>query len=219
MVDLHECVNELEKWHVGKAVILKGAGKTFCSGGELNSVNKILENGNDMCELMQNTTSRIFDLPMVSVAAVSGHALGGGAELTTCCDFRLVTENAKIGFVQARMNVATGWGGCTRLVKLVGRTHALHLLTSGKVLNCSEATHIGLVNGVISSDNVEAAAKEWVSQNCVGTAEVTRVIKKMVLSGMYLEESQAYDMERSVFCRVWGMPSHQDALKANIKHK
>ncbi|WAR23436.1 ECHD1-like protein [Mya arenaria] len=219
MVDLLDCVTELEQWTAGKGVVLTGADNSFCSGGDLETVKRVLGNGYGMCELMQHTTSRLFDLPMVSCAAISGHALGGGAELATACDFRIMSKEAKIGFVQARLNVATGWGGCTRLAKIVGRTTALQVLASARVLDANTARTLGLVNDVLDTDNIATEAMDWLSKNCIGDVNVTRVIKQMVVAGLYFEESQSYDMEKQLFCKVWGSRSHKDALEANIKHK
>lgn len=90
MVEFYECILELEKWDSGKCVVLAGAGDTFCSGGDLETVQKQISKGKEMSELMQTATSRLFNLPLVSVAAIEGHALGGGAELATACDFRIM---------------------------------------------------------------------------------------------------------------------------------
>ncbi|KAH3730756.1 ethylmalonyl-CoA decarboxylase-like [Dreissena polymorpha] len=218
MADLHECVSELERWATGRAVVLTGSGNTFCSGGELQTVQKILHKGGDMCKLMQFTTSRLYSLPLISVAAVNGHALGGGAELTTACDFRVMTTKAKIGFVQARMNVSTGWGGGTRLIGLLGRTNALLLLSSGQVLNADQAKALGFVNEVFDTEDIASEARKWINKTLVGDFTVTRNIKQMVLEGANMEDL-AYTRERELFTKLWGSELHLKALNANMKHK
>ena len=84
MVELKSIVCELESWKNGKAVILRGQGDTFCSGGDLNVVMKEIgnpEDGRMMCEYMQEMLTRFMELPLISVAALNGRALGGGAEV------------------------------------------------------------------------------------------------------------------------------------------
>ncbi len=84
MVKLKTIVDELEAWQEGKAVILQGYGGTFCSGGDLTAVMKEIgtpEEGRMMCEYMQETLTRFMRLPLLSVAALNGRALGGGAEV------------------------------------------------------------------------------------------------------------------------------------------
>ncbi|NXD06419.1 ECHD1 decarboxylase, partial [Nothocercus nigrocapillus] len=90
MIELQEKVTDLENWKDGKGLIVCGAGNTFCSGSDLNAVKAISnsEDGMNMCMFMQNTLTRLMRLPLISVALVQGKALGGGAELTTACDFR-----------------------------------------------------------------------------------------------------------------------------------
>ncbi|XP_010705645.1 ethylmalonyl-CoA decarboxylase isoform X4 [Meleagris gallopavo] len=90
MLELQERVTELENWKDGKGLIICGAGNTFCSGSDLNAVKAISnsQDGMNMCMFMQNTLTRLMRLPLISIALVQGKALGGGAELTTACDFR-----------------------------------------------------------------------------------------------------------------------------------
>ncbi|XP_074903011.1 ethylmalonyl-CoA decarboxylase isoform X2 [Buteo buteo] len=90
MLELQERVTELENWKDGKGLIIYGAGDTFCSGSDLNAVKAISnsQDGMNMCMFMQNTLTRLMRLPLISVALVQGKAVGGGAELTTACDFR-----------------------------------------------------------------------------------------------------------------------------------
>lgn len=220
MVDFYKCVSELEKWDLGKCVILMGARGTFCSGGDLETVQKKISEGREMSQLMQNATYRLFNLPMVSVAAIDGHALGGGAELATSCDFRIMKSEAKIGFVQVRLNIATGWGGCTRLVHLCGRTKALGILTSGKVMNAEIARNAGLVDDVLTEDvDIRELARRWITERCPGDVSATRTLKQMVLAAGRLSESESYTQERELFSKVWGSESHLNALNMNKKHK
>lgn len=91
MVALKGVVNELEAWEQGKAVILRGYGDTFCSGGDLSAVMKEIgtpEEGRMMCEYMQETLTRFMELPLISVAALNGKSLGGGAEVRFLCFVR-----------------------------------------------------------------------------------------------------------------------------------
>ncbi|XP_071004083.1 ethylmalonyl-CoA decarboxylase-like [Oncorhynchus clarkii lewisi] len=89
MVELEERVSQLEEWTEGKGLIIQGAAGKFCSGSDLNAVRAISnpQDGMKMCTFMQNALTRLLRLPLLSVALVERNALGGGAELTTACDF------------------------------------------------------------------------------------------------------------------------------------
>jgi ethylmalonyl-CoA/methylmalonyl-CoA decarboxylase len=92
--------------------------------------------------------SRLHRLPYLTVAYIDGYALGGGAELASACDWRVLTSTARIGFVQSTLGLSCGWGGATHLCRLINRRIALHLLISGRVLDAQEAHARGLCEHV-----------------------------------------------------------------------
>ncbi|XP_067679155.1 ethylmalonyl-CoA decarboxylase-like [Haliotis asinina] len=222
MVELADRVTELESWTEGKAVIFKGAGNTFCSGGDLGTVRGILrpENGYEMSRFMQNTMTRFWNLPLLTFALIQGRALGGGAELTTACDFRLMASSAKLGFVQTKMGVTTGWGGGTTLVKLLGRTKSLNLLCSGRILDSRTAKEMGLVDHVLQDVEAELTyVKGWIaSQYCSADRSVVRAMKCVVTATSDNNVSEALQIERNIFRTTWAGPSHLAALNKNVKH-
>lgn len=141
MVELEKIVTELEKWDGGKGVIVYGQGDAFCSGGDLDFVKRIAspELGGQMSLFMQHTLHRFTNLPLISAAFVRGAAHGGGAELTTAVDYRIAGHTAEIRFVQAKMAITTGWGGATRLTKILGQKAALEYLVSCRRMNSKNA--------------------------------------------------------------------------------
>ncbi|XP_046328865.2 ethylmalonyl-CoA decarboxylase-like [Haliotis rufescens] len=223
MVELTDRVTELESWSEGKAVIFTGAGNTFCSGGDLSTVRGIFdpENGNQMCYYMQNATTRFWNLPLLTFALIKGRALGGGAELATACDFRLMSSSAKLGFVQAKMGVTTGWGGGTRLVKLLGRTKSLSLLCSGQVLDAKTAQEIGLVDHVLEDVESELTdVKRLIaSQYCSPDRSIVRAMKSVATAASDNNVCEALEIERNIFQTKWGGPLHVAAINNNVKHK
>ncbi|XP_051577568.1 ethylmalonyl-CoA decarboxylase [Myxocyprinus asiaticus] len=225
MLELEERVHELETWSEGKGVIVQGAAGTFCSGSDLNAVRAIANphDGMKMCEFMQSTLTRLLRLPLISVALVEGRALGGGAELTTACDFRLMTSDGVIQFVHKHMGLVPGWGGAARLVRIVGSQNALKLLGGAKKVDPDFGKQIGLVDEVLhcSSDerNTRAHAEQWLNQFIKGPAPVIRAVKKVVISGRELPFDEALKTERNVFGTVWGGPANLEALALKTKHK
>jgi ethylmalonyl-CoA/methylmalonyl-CoA decarboxylase len=103
-----------------------------------------------MAVLMRNNLSRIQSLPLLSVALVQGKAFGGGSELTTACDFRVMTKDTEIGFVRIRLGVATAWGAGSRLVQIISPSKALEVMMSGRLIKADESLNLGLVQHVIS---------------------------------------------------------------------
>ncbi|XP_028326822.1 ethylmalonyl-CoA decarboxylase isoform X3 [Gouania willdenowi] len=228
MVSLEERVTQLESWTEGKGLIVRGAAGTFCSGSDLNAVRAISnpQDGMQMCMFMQNTLTRLLRLPLISVALVEGSALGGGAELTTACDFRLMAPGSRIQFVHKYMGLVPGWGGAARLVSIVGSSEALKLLGGAVNVDPDHGLHIGLTDTVLKgneesegADGVLQQAEEWLSRYTKGAAAVIQAVKRVVLSGRELQLCEALRTEKEVFGRVWGAPANLQALANKSKHK
>lgn len=222
MADLEKTIQSLEQWSSGKAVILSGHGGDFCTGVDLDLVRTILhaEGGQKMCSYLQDLMTRFSNLPLISVAMIPGIAVGGGAELTTACDFRLMTPGAKIGFVQIKMGVVTGFGGGTRLTRIIGRSQAIRVLCSGKVYKAEESKTIGLADEILSGegDSVEEA-KDWIQNNFPHNTEMTRQMKKIIIGASELDSRCSLLNERDIFVSTWGQPLQVDAVNSNIKHR
>ena len=120
------------------------------------------------------------------------------------------------------MGVTTGWGGATRLFKLLGRSKTLHLLGSGKVMTANEAVTLGFAEHVIADQQpppLEAAETLLQERYCRGPAKLVRAVKEMVVG---IENSrsvtEALELERRIFASVWGGETQKAALEKNIKH-
>lgn len=164
MAQLADIVTQLEDPVVRSrlnAVVLTGTGGWFCAGADLQVAKQELSSstaGTAMGTLMVDTLTRFRRLPLVSVALIEGGAYGGGAELSTACDFRIMEKSAVIQFVQAKMGVSPGWGGGARLYKLVGRQQALRLLCAAEKVTSTRAVDIRLVDSVFDKENETAAS-------------------------------------------------------------
>lgn len=218
MVQLSEIVTHLEEWKNGKALILYSNGDTFCSGADLTTVRNInnSEGGMHMSYFMHDTLYRLSMLPLVSVALIQGKALGGGAELTLACDFRLLTTNAIMQFVQIKMGTITGMGGGTRLVNLIGYTTALKLLLSCQKLNAEEALKLQLADSILDeSEDLLEQGKCWLTPYLHGSTEVIQTMKKSIAYAAWINTEKSFDKERTLFSTVWGGPANLEALKKN----
>ncbi|KAM3856922.1 ethylmalonyl-CoA decarboxylase isoform 2-T3 [Vipera latastei] len=224
MIELQERITELEDWKDGKGLIIRGAGNTFCSGSDLNAVRALSssQDGMNMCMFMQNILTRLMRLPLITAALVQGKALGGGAELTTACDFRLMTPKSEIRFVHKQMGLVPGWGGAARLTQILGSSSALKLLSGAVKLDPENALHIGLVDSILSSSDDHDSLTEthtWLKLYTTGPAEVIQAVKKVVSAGRELQLEAALRREKEIFGTVWGGPANLQALAQRTKHK
>ncbi|XP_041358365.1 ethylmalonyl-CoA decarboxylase-like [Gigantopelta aegis] len=222
MVELSDRIRELEEWDNGKGLILRGAGGTFCSGADLDFVRQINTSvdGFKMATFMHDVVLRCRRLPLISVALIEGRALGGGAEMSLSCDFRIMTESAKIGFVHIKLNVTPGFGAATFLTKLLGPTKALDLLSSGTSVNASIAHEMGLCQSILTdTSDAMHESKQWlISRYCKHDASITRSLKGIITNSEETSYKESLEYEKQIFQRNWFAPLHEAALAKSMKH-
>ncbi|RAT94547.1 enoyl-CoA hydratase/isomerase family protein [Brevibacillus sp. Leaf182] len=145
-----------------KAVILTGAGeKAFSAGADISYLHQATPlEVRDFAQLAVSVTSQIESLGKVVVAAINGYALGGGLEIAESCSLRIAVQHAKMGHPEVRIGAVAGFGGTTRLPRLIGKGRAAELLLTGSAIDADEAYRMGLVNRVVSSERLLAETEE-----------------------------------------------------------
>lgn len=176
-----------------KAVIIIGAGeKAFSAGADIQLLNKAnpLE-VRDLAQLAVTVTNKIESLGKVVVAAINGLALGGGLELAESCTLRVCANHARLGHPEVRIGAVAGFGGTTRLPRLIGKGRAAELLLTGNAISADEAYRIGLVNRIVEPDKllseVETLILEILSQAPIAVKMTWEAIHRG--SNLTLEES------------------------------
>ena len=140
-----------------RAVCITGAGEhAFSAGADIRYLNgaSALE-VRELALLAVAVTRRIEELGKLSIALINGFALGGGLELAEACMFRIAVREARLGHPEVRIGAVAGWGGTSRLPRLVGRGRAAEMLLTGEIIDAAEAHRIGLVNRVVERDELE----------------------------------------------------------------
>src|SRR5438477_7158731 len=130
-------------------VVLRGGGdRAFVSGGDLKELSSIRthEDAVNMASRVRRVLDRVAALPVPVVAALNGHALGGGAEVAIAADVRVAAEDVKIGFNQVSLGIMPAWGGVERLALTIGRSRALLAVATGEVYEAPAAQRYGLVD-------------------------------------------------------------------------
>lgn len=198
MDQLEKALDEAEG---AKALVIRGGGdRAFVSGGDLKELSKLrtVEQAAEMARQMRTVCDRIAAFPAPVVAALNGHALGGGAEVAVAADIRIAADDIKIGFNQVSLAIMPAWGGAERLSALVGRGRALMLAGSGTVLDAPEAERFGLLDRVLP----RAAFDEgWRSLARALANDPAGEIKR-VLAGVSAEEAI------SAFAHLWVKDEH-----------
>jgi len=200
-----------------RVMILTGAGdKTFLSGGDLKEFQhlKTLEEARHMVSTMKEVTDRLAGFPWPVIAAVNGLAVGGGCETAVACDFRIASESAKLGYRQVALGVISGWGGGPRLVHLLGKGRALRLMTTGDLLSANEALAIGLVDEVVTPDQVMPSALALARRIAENPPLAVRAFKRLVQMTVRVPLEAALEFETELFGPEWVSEDHDECVRA-----
>ncbi len=184
-----------------RAVVLCGSGdRAFCAGSDVKEFPSLRGRVGEGKLIAENAMyDRLAALPMPTVAAIDGDALGGGLELALCCDLRVAARTARLGMPEARLGVIPGSGGTQRLPRLIGLARAKELILLGELIDAETALGFGLVNRVVATGEAEdaalALAQMLADRGPVALREAKRLLDS-TLDGS-LREGQAVELAAS----------------------
>ncbi|WP_329556830.1 enoyl-CoA hydratase/isomerase family protein [Streptomyces sp. NBC_00696] len=204
---MDELDNVLDAVAGAKALVITGAGdRAFVSGGDLKQLSAIRteEDAMAMSLRMRGICDRIAAFSGPVIAALNGHAFGGGAEVAVAADIRVAADDIRIGFNQVALAIMPAWGGAERLAQLVGKGRALMLAGTGTVLDANEAQRVGLLELVLPRAEFVAG---WRTLARSLATDPAREIKR-VMSGAVPEEEAA-----RAFARLWVSDEHWQAAE------
>lgn len=191
-------------------LVIRGEGdKAFVSGGDLKELSALRteEQAAAMAWRMRSLCDELANFPAPVVAALNGHAFGGGAEVAVAADIRVAADDIKIGFNQVSLEIMPAWGGAERLAALVGRGRALMLAGTGAVLTADQAEKFGLVDRVVPRATFET---EWRSLARALANRPAGHIKR-VMSGVPVSDAVA------AFASLWVSDEHWAAADRVMK--
>ncbi|MFH1136171.1 MAG: enoyl-CoA hydratase-related protein [Pseudomonadota bacterium] len=194
MLDFEKALDEVEKDGDIRVIILTGSGKLcFSAGFDISDA----ANSHITSPKGQELWMRVDRFEKPFIAAINGHALGGGCELALSCHFRLMTDNPKagIGLTELNLGIIPGWGGTQRLARVVGRSKALEMILFSKRLTAPEALEIGLVNQIASPDKLLDAAMDLAQKLAERPPIAVACVLKAMSAGLYEGLPQGLETE------------------------
>lgn len=149
-----------------RVILITGAGeKSFSTGANIKEFNALEGDDIDRWIIEGNEIyNQLEKLQKPTVALINGYAMGGGLELALCCDFRLATENALLSSPEMKNGWLPGWGGMTRLSRLIGVSNAKRVVLLSEHLNAQEALNLGLITKILTADKKEEALADFLNQ-------------------------------------------------------
>jgi enoyl-CoA hydratase len=192
-----------------KALVIKGAGdRAFVSGGDLKELSALRTEADAaaMARRMRSICDQLANYPAPVIAALNGHAFGGGAEVAVAADIRVAADDIKIAFNQVELEIMPAWGGAERLAALVGKSRALLLAGTGAAVTAVDAERIGLVDRVLPRAAFDSPADGWLSiAKSLARHPATEI--KRVIHGVSPDEAIAS------FARLWVAGAHWRAAE------
>jgi enoyl-CoA hydratase/carnithine racemase len=172
-----------------RALVVTGRGeRAFCAGSHVGEFEAQRGSaGRERLELEERVSRSLADLPMPTIAAIEGDALGGGLELALSCDLRIASVRARLGLPEVRLAVIPGAGGSQRLPRVVGPARAKELILTGRIIGAEEAERIGLVNEVTPVGGARARADALADEIATRGPLAVREAKRLIDAAMDLD--------------------------------
>jgi enoyl-CoA hydratase/carnithine racemase len=213
--ELIETLNRVKDNDATRVVVLTSAiDRYFMAGADIKAMGgeggfdrdnpSTLERVAQMSRRSQAAFSEIEHFPKPLIAAINGHALGGGCELALACDYRLMIDDGRstIGQTETNLGLIPGAGGTQRLPRLVGRARATEMIFESTRLKAPEAAAIGLINAALPAEGFQAAVLERARRLAQAAPIAMRLAKEALLAGLERPPGKGYEVEAENFGRA-----------------
>lgn len=221
LTDLDELVNVVSADSDIRALVITGSGaKAFVAGADIGEMSTLTpaegeafgKHGNDVFR-------RIETLPIPTIAAVNGFALGGGCELSMACDIRICADTAVFGQPEVGLGITPGFGGTQRLARLVSPGMAKQLIYTARNIKADEAYRIGLVNAVYPAEELLPQAEKLANTIAANAPIAVRACKKAINEGLQVDMDAAVVIEEKLFGSCFKTADQMEGMGAFLEKR
>jgi enoyl-CoA hydratase/carnithine racemase len=217
---LHQAQQD-ENVHV---IIVTGAGKAFCSGGDIQNMGQRQERTplmrkNELAGHVHRVPLALESVDKPVIAAINGAAAGAGLDLALQCDLRFAAASARLGETYVRVGLVPGAGGTWFLPRLVGTAKALEMFWTGDLLSAEEAERIGLVNKVLPDEELMTYVRTIAEKIAHAPPLSVRFIKRAVYQGQRIDLRTSLDLISSHYAVVSSSADHKEAVQAYLEKR
>ncbi|MBN1106486.1 MAG: enoyl-CoA hydratase/isomerase family protein [Deltaproteobacteria bacterium] len=206
-----------------RAVIITGAGeKAFSAGADLNTFLQEVAKpigGKEWSRYGQRAFAVLDLLGKPSVAALNGLTIGGGLELSLACTFRIASEKARLGFSEITLGFLPGWGGTSRMTKLIGKTRAAELVLTGDLISAEEALRLGVVSKVVPPQELIPASEALLSRIIKHSPIAVSVALEAVHYAQYQPLEEAMILESNLGGLACDSEDAKEGLRAFLEKR
>jgi enoyl-CoA hydratase/carnithine racemase len=227
MRDLDDAILQARFDEAVHVIVVRGAGeKFFCAGANINMLKTVTPTFKYFfCLHANETLNRLEHTPKLVIAALNGHTVGGGLEIALACDLRIARKGAgKIGLPEVGLGVLPGTGGTQRLARLVGKSQAIELMTTGETFDFEKGLELGLVNQIwesASADEFMDKIQKYAESFCppYKAAKAVGRIKRSVQSGAEVSLESGLALERELQQQLFQSEDAKEGLGAYIEKR
>lgn len=205
-----------------RAVLLTGAGRAFCSGGDITEMDASRtadEARRRMRHLLHTIHLPLTRLEKPVIAAVNGHAFGAGFSIALAADLVLVSDEAKLSFAFAKVGLVPDSGALFFLPRLIGLNLAKELIFTAKVISAAEARELGLVNRVVPKDDLDAEAMELAAELAAGPAIALGMMKTLINQSPTSSFEEMIELEAYAVSVVTATADHAEGIAAFLEKR
>lgn len=219
--DLDELVATVKADDEIRALVITGSGeKAFVAGADIGEMSTLTKEGGTAFGKHGNDVFRAIEtLPIPTIAAVNGFALGGGCELSMACDIRICADTAVFGQPETGLGITPGFGGTQRLARLVSPGMAKQLIYTAKNIKADEAYRIGLVNAVYPLEELMPAAEKLAETIAKNAPIAVRACKKAINDGLQVDMDKAIVIEEELFGSCFQSADQIEGMSAFLEKR
>ena len=218
--ELNEALDTIDLDTVRCLVITGEGQKAFVAGADIGQMSGLTKaEGEAFGKLGNDVFRKLETLPVPTIAAVCGFALGGGCELAMSCDIRLCSDTAVFGQPEVGLGITPGFGGTQRMARLIGMGRAKELLYTARKVKAPEALAIGLVQGVYPVEQLMEEALKMAARIAGNAPIAVRATKKAVNDGLQVDMDRAIEIEEQLFGSCFETEDQKNAMGAFLEKR
>ena len=214
--DLVQALDTFESDDDIGAIVLTGSEKAFAAGGDILEMKDNSFVGNYLKNFITDGWERITTCRKPVIAAVAGYALGGGCEIAMMCDFILAADTAKFGQPEVTIGTIPGAGGTQRLTRLVGKSKAMEMCLSGRMMDAEEAERSGLVSRIVPADDLIEEAISTGEAIAKLSLPIVMMAKEAVNSAYEMSLADGVHFERQLFYTTFSTEDQKEGMAAFV---
>jgi enoyl-CoA hydratase len=214
MADLGKAVDELEADDAIGAIVLTGSEKAFAAGADIKEMKDQSFADAYLSDFITASWERVTTCRKPVIAAVAGYALGGGCELAMMCDFIIAADSAKFGQPEISIGILPGAGGTQRLTRFVGKSKAMEMCLTGRLMNAAEAERSGLASRVVPADELIDEAVKTAEKIAQMSRPAVFLAKEAVNRAYEGTLAEGIRFERRMFHAAFALEDQKEGMDA-----